>query len=146
QEASSKARRADAQAMEAESKERRALIREKEAEMRAEQTRQRIAAKGTQEQIGQYDQLRKASTAAANAAKEIGVAEGINSQRFKQSAAEARKMYEVLYAVESAVGQNQRGVGQYERSGAAGISLALQQILREAPNAAISLNTFFLAI
>lgn len=144
-EQAAKARRANSLAIDAENKARASNARATEAEMRAEQTRARIAAKGTADQVSQYDQLRKAYNDAAKAAKEIGVAEGINSARFKQSAAEAKKMYDVLYAVESAVGQNQRGVGQYER-GAAGLSNAVQQILREAPSAAVSLNTFFLAI
>lgn len=51
----------------------------------------------------------------------------------------------VLKKIDASTGQYNRNVGNYA-SGFNGLNASIQQILREAPSAAVSLNTFFLGI
>lgn len=53
------------------------------------------------------------------------------------------KLDKALKQIDASLGRNQRNVGNYKFDS---IGNSLQQILREAPSAAVSLNTFFLAI
>lgn len=55
----------------------------------------------------------------------------------------ALKLDVALKGIDKSLGRNQRNVGNYQFDA---IGNSLQQILREAPSAAVSLNTFFLAI
>lgn len=88
-----------------------------------------------------YEQLKFKYQLAANTAKQLGAAEGINSENFKQSAAAAQAYYLQLIQLEDAVGQSQRKVGQYTNA-----TFALNQVLRETPSFVNSVQTGFLSI
>lgn len=89
----------------------------------------------------EYEQLKKQYKATADEAKRLGIAEGENSANFKKASAEAMKMYDALLKVEKSVGQAQRQVGQYNTA-----TMAMTQILREAPAFAYNFNTGLMAI
>ena len=67
------------------------------------------------------------------------------SNRGQQLQKEIQDINKTLMEAEAATGRFQRNVGNYE-SGFKGLNMSVQQILREMPNAAMSMNTFFLAI
>jgi hypothetical protein len=92
-----------------------------------------------------YEQLKRRYEIAANTAKRLGAEQGILSQEFLESSAQAQKLYKELIALEKAVGQNQRQVGAYEK-GFAGLQNSFNQISRELPAFANSVQTGFLAI
>ncbi len=97
--------------------------------------------KNTQRLKNEYEQLKIKYNEAAAEAKRLGVALGTNDPKFIAAAATAMNYYKQLDAVEVAVGQTQRRVGQYERA-----QFSLNQVLREAPAFTNSLQTGFLAI
>lgn len=75
-----------------------------------------------------------------------------NSQAYKELSAsydvnikKVNQLDSVLKKIDASAGQHQRTVGNYA-VGYNGLSNSIQQILREAPAAAVSLNTFFLGI
>lgn len=67
------------------------------------------------------------------------------SNRGQQLQKEIQDINKTLMEAEAATGRFQRNVGNYA-SGFNGLNMSVQQILREMPNAAMSMNTFFLAI
>lgn len=102
-----------------------------------------------------YTQLSKSYSVAANASKRRGAellieAQG-NSKLYTEllktdkayitATQDAMKYYQQLDLLENTVGQAQRRVGQYERA-----QFSLNQVLREAPAFAYSLQTGFMAI
>lgn len=64
-------------------------------------------------------------------------------EQFTNLRAETLKLDGALKTIDSSLGRNQRNVGNYKFDS---LNNSIQQILREAPSAAVSLNTFFLAI
>lgn len=73
----------------------------------------------------------------------VSTAEGM--EEFKRQAAEIAKVNAKLKEMDALTGNYQRNVGNY-RSAFNGLNNAMAQVVREAPAAAISMNTFFLAI
>lgn len=67
------------------------------------------------------------------------------SSTYEENIKKVTKLDEVLKKIDASTGQHQRNVGNYA-SGYNGLNNSIQQILREAPAAAVSLNTFFLGI
>lgn len=67
------------------------------------------------------------------------------SNRGQQLQKEIQDINKTLMEAEAATGRFQRNVGNYA-SGFNGLNVSVQQILKEMPNAAMSMNTFFLAI
>ena len=72
----------------------------------------------------------------------LGNREGTRGQQLRE---EIQDINKAVMEAEAATGRFQRNVGNYE-SGFNGLNMSVQQILREMPNAAMSMNTFFLAI
>lgn len=72
----------------------------------------------------------------------LGNREGTRGQQLRE---EIQDINKAVMEAEAATGRFQRNVGNYE-SGFNGLNVSVQQILREMPNAAMSMNTFFLAI
>lgn len=89
----------------------------------------------------EYEIAKKKHRDLANEAKRLYFALGAESEQFKKVSAEALKMHTQLLAAESSVGQMQRQVGNYNVVGA-----QFNQLLREAPNFAISLRTGIMAL
>lgn len=102
-----------------------------------------------------YEQLKIEYTEAANAAKKLG-AEYFNLQRSGKASADglirmgqatreantrALTLSKGLYEIERATGQSQRNVGNYNA-----LMFETNQLLREAPNFALSARTGFMAL
>lgn len=99
----------------------------------------------TNELTNDYGLLSKAYNDAALRAKNYSLQLGANNPITLEAIAAANKMGDTLKRLDASVGQHQRNVGNYASS-YNGLNMSIQQILREAPSAAVSLNTFFLAI
>jgi len=67
------------------------------------------------------------------------------SSTYDENIKKVTQLDAVLKKIDASAGQHQRSVGNYA-SGFNGLNTSIQQILREAPAAAVSLNTFFLGI
>ncbi|MES2620164.1 MAG: hypothetical protein V4615_04860 [Bacteroidota bacterium] len=89
----------------------------------------------------EYEQLKHRYNLAANSAKQLAVAKGLDNEETKEAIAVADQYYNQLVKIERAVGQSQRTVGQYERA-----TFALSQIIREAPSFMYSFQTGLLGI
>jgi hypothetical protein len=135
------------------------LLAQYEAQLAKEQEKlakqQEKANKELDKANNAYSQLSKRYNEAANASKRRGAellieAQG-NSKLYTEllktdkayitATADAVKYYQQLDLLENTVGQAQRRVGQYERA-----QFSLNQVLREAPAFANSLQTGFMAI
>lgn len=114
-------------------------------------SKERLAAAAAKEAAGAlksasaYDQLKQRYKIAANTAIELGASQGVLSEDFLEASKQANKLSKELYTLESSVGRNQRNVGNYA-SGWSGLSNSLNQITRELPSFANSVQTGFLAI
>lgn len=83
-----------------------------------------------------YEQLKFKELQAANTAKQLAAQYGINNEATQDAIAVQGKYYAQLIAIEKAVGQNQRNVGNYTQA-----TTALTQVIREAPAFANSFAT-----
>lgn len=92
-----------------------------------------------------YEQLKQRYKIAANTALELGASQGVLSEDFLQASRQAQKLSKELLTLESSVGRSQRNVGNYA-SGWSGLSNSINQISRELPSFANSVQTGFLAI
>lgn len=106
---------------------------------------QKEEAKIAAELLNDYGLLSKAYLDAALRAKNYALQLGESNPITLEAIAAANKMGETLKRLDASVGQHGRNVGNYA-SAYSGLNMSIQQILREAPSAAVSLNTFFLAI
>lgn len=88
-----------------------------------------------------YEQLKAKYTIAANTAKQLAAAKGLDNEETKEAIAVSQKYYNQLINIEKAVGQSQRNVGNYTQA-----TFALTQVLREAPAFANSFATGISAI
>lgn len=98
--------------------------------------------------LNDYNALAKAYNDAALKAKTLAIATGdleFKTPAVQEAIATAKQYKDILDKVDQSTGNYSRNVGNYA-SGFNGLNTSLQQILREAPSAAVSLNTFFLAI
>lgn len=89
----------------------------------------------------EYEQLKAKYTIAANTAKQLAAAKGLDNEETKEAIAQAQKYYASLINIEKAVGQSQRQVGQYTQA-----TFALTQVIRETPAFANSFATGISAI
>jgi hypothetical protein len=126
-----------AKAKQIEQKMTQALAKEKDKLDRSTQNELKNQAK----LLSAYQQLKTKYEVAANSAKNFGAEQGVNSADFLEAASAAQKYYQQLIAIETAVGQSQRKVGQYENA-----TFALSQTLRELPSFAYSVQTGILGI
>jgi hypothetical protein len=93
----------------------------------------------------EYNQLNARQKIAATIAKEMGARYGSASNEFQVAAKRANELYKELFAIESKLGQNQRNVGNY-KSGFDGLGNSINQLTREFPAFANSVQTGFLAL
>lgn len=142
-------------AIQAENNTKKSAISLSEAERRARQS----AEAQTRKQTGAYyelsAELRRMFSASANVAAEMYKLEEAGEQatptyhKLASEFTELQKRTITLDAglkkIDSSLGRNQRRVGDYA-SGFNGLSNSVNQIFRELPAAAVSLNTFFLGI
>lgn len=101
----------------------------------------RDLAKSLVEVTSEYKKLENQHKALEANARELYILFGKNSQQFRDAAAAANTVGTKLKDIDASLGRFNRNVGNYA-SGFSGIS----QVLREIPNAANNLQTFFLAI
>lgn len=99
------------------------------------------AAAAAAKEANAYEKLKREYTATANEAKRLSAQYGVGSAEAKKFNEEAARMADQLKEIEAAVGQHQRSVGNYQNA-----TLALSQIIREAPAFANSLQTGLMAI
>ncbi|HEX5150059.1 MAG TPA: hypothetical protein VFW07_01355 [Parafilimonas sp.] len=102
-------------------------------------------AKQAAELSNDYLQLSKAYNDAALKAKNYALTLGEQHPVTVQTVKDAKGMYDILYRVDSAVGQHQRNVGNYA-SAFNGLNQSFAQVARELPSLTISAQQFFLAI
>lgn len=119
--------------------------KQRESAARAAEKAAQQEAKINAELINDYGTLSKAFNDAALRAKNYYLQLGAGSPITIEATKTALELSNKLKAADASVGQFQRNVGNY-KSGFDGFGNSVQQILREAPSAAVSLNTFFLAI
>lgn len=123
---------------------------QKEAEKLAK-TKEREASTSAKEKkliedaVDEYKQLGIALKEAEQKYKQLYFAAGAGAKPTQEALQNALSIRKVLNTVDQSLGNYQRNVGNYA-SGFNGLNTSIQQILREAPSAAVSLNTFFLAI
>jgi hypothetical protein len=112
-----------------------AIIKEKDAyaQMSAELNKLFRASASVAVEMYRLEEAGQKNTPAyARLASEFGVLQG-----------RTVKLDKALKDIDKSLGRNQRNVGNYQFDA---LGNSIQQILREAPSAAVSLNTFFLAI
>lgn len=106
---------------------------------------ERLKAKAISDEADSYQKLSYQLAIAQKNAQAIGATYGSNSTQFKNAAAGVKKLDDEIKKIDAGIGKHQRNVGNYA-SGWNGLGNSINQITREAPAAAVSLNTFFLAI
>jgi len=92
-----------------------------------------------------YQKLDAEHKHALSSAKSIGAQYGVTDDRFKKAAASANELKERLSAVDTDLGLHGRNVGNYT-SHWNGLGNSINQLTREAPAFAVSMQTGFLAI
>lgn len=90
-----------------------------------------------------YEQLKIKYRDAANEAKKLNAELGLTDPAAIAASKSAKALSDQLVAIEAAVGQNQRNVGNY-KSGYDGIGMQLQGLFREVPSVQ-NLNQLFLS-
>lgn len=105
----------------------------------------REAFKATSDEIDNYQRLDAAYKKAVKSAQDLGAQYGANSKQFLTAANAAKELDDKLKAIDSAVGKYGRNVGNYA-SGWNGLANSVNQLTREAPAFANSLNTGFMAL
>jgi hypothetical protein len=105
----------------------------------------REAFKATSDEIDNYQRLDAAYKKAVKSAQDLGAQYGANSKQFLTAANAAKELDDKLKAIDGAVGKYGRNVGNYA-SGWNGLANSVNQLTREAPAFANSLNTGFMAL
>jgi len=95
--------------------------------------------------VSSYDKLSNELTTLRNQAKATAVTFGLESEEFKKQAAAVQILDTKLKKIDETLGQSQRNVGNY-KSGFNWLGNSINQLTREAPAFAVSLNTGFLAL
>ncbi|WP_290706655.1 hypothetical protein [Flavihumibacter sp. CACIAM 22H1] len=135
------ARKSNAQAILAEQRTNDLSTRAAEREEKARNK----ANKATKEAQREYKKLTAEYRQLVNAAEDAGAALGTNSQQYIEAAKRANEARAVIDKIDQGLGNFQRNVGNYA-SGFSGLSNSLNQITRELPAFANSVQTGFLAI
>lgn len=97
------------------------------------------------ELAGAYEKLSAAHKIARESAANLGVIQGTNSKAFLEAASAANTYDKKLKEIDQQLGNHGRHVGDYARSWN-GLGNSINQITREAPAFANSLNTGFMAL
>jgi rRNA processing protein Gar1 len=104
-----------------------------------------LVAKGVNDQVTAYQKLDAEYKKAVLAAKELGAVHGSNSGIFIRESAQVNKLADELKAIDGRLGSHTRSVGNYA-SGWNGLSNSINQLTREAPAFANSMQTGFMAL
>lgn len=99
----------------------------------------------TSKKIGDYQKLDIEYKKAIKTAQDLGAKYGENSKKFLEAANAAKELDNRLKTIDGAVGKYGRNVGNYA-SGWNGLANSVNQLTREAPAFANSLNTGFMAL
>lgn len=102
-------------------------------------------AKANSELIGSYDKLNLKHQQAVKNAQNMAVTYGETSKQFIKASKTANDLDAQLKSIDSTLGKNQRNVGNY-KSGFNALGNSINQLTREAPAFANSINTGFMAI
>jgi len=102
-------------------------------------------AKANSDLIGSYDKLNIKHQQAVRNAQNLGATYGETSKKFIDATAKANKLDAQLKTIDSTLGKNQRNVGNYA-SGYNALGNSINQLTREAPAFANSIQTGFMAI
>lgn len=102
-------------------------------------------AKSTSNLVGAYQKLDLEHKKAITNAQNLGVKYGETSTQFLKAAEKANLLDVKLKAIDSSLGKNQRNVGNYA-SGFNALGNSINQLSREAPAFANSINTGFMAL
>ena len=140
-EAAAKARLAESKAENEQLKTQKQKNAETEKATKLSATERRQIEQATNE----YFQLNKALKDAEDRYKNLALTVGFENDATKEALKTALSYRAVLDKVDQSLNNYQRNVGNYA-SAYNGLGNSIQQVLREAPSAAVSLNTFFLAI
>lgn len=111
----------------------------------AKQKAQALSKKQVDDLSNDYLQLSKAYNEAALKAKNYALRLGEQHPITLQAIKDAKGMYDILYRLDTSVGQHTRNVGNYS-SAFNGLNQSFAQIGRELPSLTISAQQFFLAI
>lgn len=106
---------------------------------------EKLKAKAISDEADAYQKLSYQLAIAQKNAQAIGATYGANSTQFKKASEGVRKLDDEIKKIDAGIGKHQRNVGNYA-GGWNALGNSVNQITREAPAAAVSLNTFFLAI
>lgn len=104
-----------------------------------------LVAKGVNDEVSAYQQLDAEYKKAVAAAKQLGAVHGSTSSIFLKEALAVNKLADELKAIDGKLGNHTRSVGNYA-SGWNGLSNSINQLTREAPAFANSMQTGFMAI
>jgi hypothetical protein len=102
-------------------------------------------AKAVSAEADAYQKLAAQLAAAQKNAQAIGATWGSDSKKFKDASDSVKKLDDEIKKIDAGIGKHQRNVGNYV-GGWNALGNSVNQITREAPAAAVSMNTFFLAI
>ena len=94
---------------------------------------------------GSYDRLAATYALTKAEMKQLNLTLPENAKRLEELTARANQAYAGMRKFQESTGVFTLGVGDY-KAGFIGLSNAVQQVVRELPAMAVSLNTFFLAI
>lgn len=95
--------------------------------------------------VGAYDKLSLAHQKAFKNAQNMGAQYGITSDKFLKASEKANKLDSELKTLDATLGKHNRNVGNYA-SGYNALGNSINQLSREAPAFANSMNTGFMAI
>lgn len=102
-------------------------------------------AKAVSSLVGAYDKLSLAHQKAFKNAQNIGAQYGSTSDKFLKASEKANKLDAELKALDASLGKHNRNVGNYA-SGYNALGNSINQLSREAPAFANSINTGFMAL
>ena len=102
-------------------------------------------AKAVSSLVGAYEKLSLAHQKAFKNAQNIGAQYGITSDKFLKASEKANKLDTELKTLDATLGKHNRNVGNYA-SGYNALGNSINQLSREAPAFANSMNTGFMAI
>lgn len=105
----------------------------------------KLTAKLNMSEAGSYNALAAQYELNKIKLNKMGEAERYATQEGKQLEAETLALYVQMQKMQEAVGNHRLSVGNYARSWD-GLGIAVSQVVRELPAAAVSMNTFFLGI
>lgn len=104
-----------------------------------------LEAKAVSTMVGAYANLDAEHKKALKSAQNMGAQYGITSEQFKKASARANELDAQLKDIDANLGRHQRNVGNYA-SGFNALNNSINQLTREAPAFANSVNTGFMAI